>query len=93
MNLGNYRDQGLLFVQVFNNISNTSSIWTYSVGTGTAGTDQTTNVSRISGENTTNQFYHLGIDADGDLVFMNTNSTVAVTSLFIQGFYFGRHKL
>lgn len=93
MNLGNYRDQGLLFVQVFNNISNTSSIWTYSVGTGTAGTDDTTNVSRISGENTTDQFYRLGIDADGNLVFMNTNSTFAVTSLFIQGFYFGRHKL
>ena len=93
MNLGNYRDQGLLFVQVFNNISNTSSIWTYSVGTGTAGTDATTNVSRISGENTTDQFYRLGIDADGNLVFMNTHASSTVTSLFIQGFYFGRHKL
>lgn len=93
MNLGNYRDQGLLFIQVHNNISNTSSIWTYSVGTGTAGTDQTTNVSRISGENTTSQFYRLGIDADGNLVFMNTHTSDSVSSLFIQGFYFGRHKL
>ena len=75
-------NSGIFSVEVYNNVMNTSSVWTYSKSI--AGW----NMTRISGEGTTSGAYSFSIDSNNDLYFTNLSATT-VTGLYIRGAFTG----